>query len=506
VSRQVRATLGGLPALYAGLAVAALALVTVPRLNLLAALLVTLLLVLIGLRQPAALCLLLVPAVALGSLAQRSVGQLRAGATDILVGAMAVVLFIWALQRRDAWQGALAQPGTFVRARIAAAWHRSRPVTALVAALLAYLAVIVLSALVASHRSLVAKEAIKWAEVLVALLYSTIALREPHERTWVAWIVVATGVLEALIGNGQYVLATGSFGADGSTLRVFGTFLQPNPYAADLNLTIPFALALAWMHPRVEARWLAAGASMLLLFAEWLAGSRGGWLALAAALLVMAVAFLRIEKAALAAGGALAVLAGVTTATHLLPARLTHSALHALRLDGVSLNAPLNDANFSSVERLAHWVAGGRMFLAHPILGVGAGNYDAAYARYAAPGWPDSLGHAHNYFINAVAETGALGGLAFLAVVVAAFWLAGRAIGAARRELAVRAGLAGLTLLWGRAAPDYAPALAALGVVVAVTAQSLVDDVFVHAMELQIALVLGLAASALLRHGRAVDA
>jgi O-antigen ligase len=138
------------------------------------------------------------------------------------------------------------------------------------------------------------------------------------------------------------------------------------------------------------------------------------------------------------------------------------------------------------------------MFLAHPLLGVGAGNYDAAYARYAAPGWPDSLGHAHNYFINAAAETGALGGLAFIAIVVAAFWLVGRAVVVTRRKVEAHPWRAGVVALWHGAAPDYPLALGALGVMATVTVQSLVDDVFVHAMELQLALVLGAAASVLL--------
>jgi O-antigen ligase len=412
---------------------------------------------------------------------------------------MAVSLALLAFRSRGGWAPALARPGALVRGRVSAAWQRSRPVTALGAALVAYLAVILLSALVASNRSLAAKEAIKWAEVLAVMLYTITALHAPRQRAWVALCIVATGVVEALIGNGQWVLATGSFGADGSTLRVFGTFAQPNPYAADLNLALPFAVAYALLHPRLEARWLAAGACALLLFAQGLAGSRGGWLALVAALLVMAVVGLRIEKPALAVAAPLAILVGVAWAANLLPAKVQHAALHALRLDNVSLAAPLNDANFSSVERLAHWVAGGRMFLAHPILGVGAGNYDAAYARYAAAGWPDSLGHAHNYFINAAAETGAIGGLLFVALTVAALWLTGRAVVVARRGLPARPLLAGIATLWQGAAPDYAPALAVLGVVVAVTVQSLVDDVFVHAMELQIAVCLGLAAGIVLR-------
>ncbi|HEV2235706.1 MAG TPA: O-antigen ligase family protein [Ktedonobacterales bacterium] len=499
MSRPTRSPFGGLLTFYGALALCAVAALAVPRLSVVAGLVAVALLVVISQRQPAALCGLLVPAVAFGSLAQRALGPLRAGATDLLVGAMAAALILRAFQSRGEWAVAVGRAGVQLRARARAAWQRSRPVTALVGTVVAYLVVIVLSAAVAFNRSLVAKEAIKWAEVLVALLYAIVALRQPRQRAAVAWVIVATGVLEALIGNGQWVLATGSFGADGSTLRVFGTFAQPNPYAAYLNLATPFALAFALLHPRLEARWVAAGAGALLLFAQGLAGSRGGWLALAAALAVMAVAALRIEKPALAVGLPLAALGGIAWATNLLPAKLQHAALHALRLENVSLSAPLNDANFSSVERLAHWVAGGRMFLAHPILGVGAGNYDPAYARYAAPGWPDSLGHAHNYFINAAAETGAIGGLVFVALIVAAFWLAGRAVVVVRRAVGARPWRAGIGALWQDAAPDYAPALAVLGVVVAVTVQSFVDDVFVHAMELQLALCLGLAATILLR-------
>jgi len=59
------------------------------------------------------------------------------------------------------------------------------------------------------------------------------------------------------------------------------------------------------------------------------------------------------------------------------------------------------------------------MFAAHPMLGVGAGNYDAAYAKYALSDWPDALGHAHNYYINVAAETGILGFVAFLALTAA---------------------------------------------------------------------------------------
>ena len=49
-----------------------------------------------------------------------------------------------------------------------------------------------------------------------------------------------------------------------------------------------------------------------------------------------------------------------------------------------------------------------------PWLGVGFGNYGAAYEEYALINWPDPLGHAHNYYLNLVAEIGFIGLGAYL--------------------------------------------------------------------------------------------
>ena len=124
------------------------------------------------------------------------------------------------------------------------------------------------------------------------------------------------------------------------------------------------------------------------------------------------------------------------------------------------------------------------MFRAHPLLGVGAGNYDAAYAQYKVPGWDESLTQAHNYYINAAAETGVLGLLALLAIVAVALWLAWRATRATDLR---RAGMAALAGVDARAL-----AIGAAAVIAALCVHNLTDDLFVHAMELQFALTLGL--------------
>jgi O-antigen ligase len=231
---------------------------------------------------------------------------------------------------------------------------------------------------------------------------------------------------------------------------------------------------------------VAAAASALLVYAELLAHSRGGYLGLGAALVVLVAVGWRRERLAgwaIVIGAPLLVVAWVT---HLIPRSVQASVLNqvgSFQLDDAALCGHVNDANYSALERLDHWVAGLRMFAAHPLLGVGAGNYDQAYARYAASCWPDALGHAHNYYINAAAETGVLGLLAFLA-------LTGAALVAGWRATHVPAGS-------GRLAPSPQVQMArvfALGffaAIVTLIVHNLTDNLFVHAIELQFALSLG---------------
>ena len=87
----------------------------------------------------------------------------------------------------------------------------------------------------------------------------------------------------------------------------------------------------------------------------------------------------------------------------------------------------VNDANFAIIERLAHWQAAVEMIRAHPWLGIGFGNYAAAYPAYALIRWPNPLGHAHNIYLNMAAETGLIGLLLYLLLWIVIGLQTGRA-------------------------------------------------------------------------------
>jgi O-antigen ligase len=417
-------------------------------------------------------------AVAFGSLAPLGVGKLRAGVTDVLVAGLVALGVVW-LWRSPAAREAIARPLDWAR-RL---WRAEPQALALLCALLAYLSVIVLTITVAITRAQVIKETLKWSEALMVVLATWLFIRTERQAVWLGWGAIIAGVAEALLGCAQYVLATGLLGPGGASIRVFGTFDQPNPYGGYLNLSLPIALALTLCGRDPRMRWVAGGASALMLFALYLSGSRGALLGLVAALVVLAAVGWRIERPTIIALLVGAPLVAIAWLAHLVPIRIEEKLLAQFRVNDVSLTAQLNDANYSTIERLAHWVAGLRMFRAHPLLGVGAGNYDAAYQRYKVPGWDESLTHAHNYYINAAAETGALGLLAFLALIGVALWVAWRATRATDWRRGAHGALAGVDA--------RAVAIGCGAVVVALCVHNFTDNLFVHAMELQFALTLG---------------
>jgi len=327
-------------------------------------------------------------------------------------------------------------------------------------------------------------EWLKWGEF--ALLY--LVASQFLSRRQIGWVVAAlfaAGLLEAGLGAYQFLRQVGpkEFVLMGRFMRAYGTFNQPNPYAGYLGYLVPVAASLAlgglgrwWQRRQWHDFWLGlacALVALLLTVGIGMSWSRGSWLGLGAALAV--VICLRSKRAApIVAVGFIAVAVGLAVlGTSWLPAsvaqRLSDLDLYAANVDLGRVE--VTDDNFAVLERLGHWQAGAAMFSDHPWLGVGIGNYAVAYPAYAPPHFYDPLGHAHNIYLNFLAETGVLGGTAFVALWLAAFWLAWRT---ARST----------------AGNDAALALGVLGTLTYLTVHNLFDNVFVAHMQLQLAVLL----------------
>ncbi|HZU12707.1 MAG TPA: O-antigen ligase family protein [Chloroflexota bacterium] len=334
-----------------------------------------------------------------------------------------------------------------------------------------YLVAISLSALAGLdwHSSL--KEIVKWAEMLVIYLAAVRFLRR-RDVPFVLAALIAAGVSQAILGYIQFLFGLGpeAFLQHRLFLRAYGTFDQPNPYAGYLNMIIPFSLVLGALPGR--GRGLSWAAFILMVGALLASQSRGALLAfLVASTIVCSVLWSR--AAAMARLGLLALAAGGWLASFgLVPLGPFQKLINAVGLNVTFSN--VTNANFSAVERAAHWLAGVRMFSAHPLLGVGIGNFGLAYPRYHPRGWYASLEHAHNYYINVAAEAGVVGLGAYLLVAGSALWYSYRAIRLATDRF------------------SFVAALGLLGVLVATDFHNVFDVLYVHGLVALLGLLVAL--------------
>lgn len=278
-------------------------------------------------------------------------------------------------------------------------------------------------------------ESLKWLSILLVALFTYAHVGNGRWRLFAAAVVIAA-VANALVGI--YIFFGGS-GADhlaiaGRFFRAFGTFGQPNPFGGFMGLALPLSLMLAlnffqhWTKHRAAVYALAtivsAIAVLLISAAIVMSWSRGAWLASAASIVVMLLLWPRTGWLRVGLLIALPV-GGITlwTADLLPPAiteRITSAATEYFAFDDVR-GVDITSENYAVVERLAHWQAALNMAQAHPF-GVGLGAFNAAYEEHRLLNWQQALGHAHNYYLNVLAEVGIIGLIAYLGTLATWFW------------------------------------------------------------------------------------
>jgi N-acetylmuramoyl-L-alanine amidase len=308
-----------------------------------------------------------------------------------------------------------------------------RPPAALAAPLAAWIcANVVSSAATGLWTHTLAMRMVDVALFLVALS----ALGAPAARRRLAAAVVIAATLDAALAVAQYVAGPAVMPLVGATSRrwyAFGTLGVPNWVGA----LSAMALAPALVGP-ARRRALAVP---LLVTSLAVTGSRGAWAGAAAGLAVVRPYLDRRAWTGVAASVVLGALV------------LTGLGAPVARTDGGSIAA-----------RRVIWSATVGVVHAHPVVGAGPGGFAGAFADALealvtrAPRLGADAGglvdHAHDVVLHVLAETGVVGLLAFLAVVVA---LGARGVTAARGDRDRRA---------------------ALGTLAAVLVYGLVDDPF----------------------------
>lgn len=395
-----------------------------------------------------------------------------------------------------------------------------------------FLGVALISTLGALSLQSAAKEWTKWAEMFAIYVYAANTLDTAKMRRALLMLFIA-GISEAAIGIYQFTFRVGpdGFALFGRFMRAYGTFDQPNPYAGYLALIIPVALGVVTAvasqkssrerggtsaalrkvksqngaEPSVNREQLAVNRERsrgLLLTVDWrlltdygflfaaaialavmltallMSWSRGAWLGVGAALVVVVVVQSRRAFVLSVIAAFVLTVVILLSSINIIPNAIAERFAGVGDYFGVFdvRGVKVDDSNYAIVERMAHWQAAIEMWAARPLLGVGFGNYAAAYPAYALPLWSDPLGHAHNYYLNVAAEAGTLGAVAFGLLWGAVFWQAWRTVHNTRgMEHPIAAGL--------------------LGMIVALMIHNGFDNLFVHGMAVQVGIGLGMLAA-----------
>jgi O-Antigen ligase len=289
-------------------------------------------------------------------------------------------------------------------------------------------------------------------------------VRTPSTMRNVVWTLLIVGAF--LGGLSIYQAATGTYSNDyfgfaqsdatndlGVTVkgltRLAGPIGEKNRYAQIMLMLVPLALFQAWSERRRLLRLAAYGVAILASGAVILTFSRGA--AVGFALVVAIMVLLRYIKLwQLFLVGLLAV--SMLIAVPAYADRLT--TLSAI-VDTVTGNDAGSQADNSILSRATENLAALNVFSDHPIVGVGPGQFPQYYRQYAdviAISVKAEDRQAHNLYLSTAAETGILGLICFVMVLLVTLWQLAKA---RRRWIGRRTDLANLVTAFSLSVVTY---------------------------------------------------
>ena len=250
---------------------------------------------------------------------------------------------------------------------------------------------------------------------LLVLFLAVQAFRTLKDWRSFVWFGMFFGFLVSLFAILQHVTSNGKlywFREIRSGGLPFGPYVNRNHFAGFAELILPLALVPLVLGRVRRERWpIVALLAVLPIGALFLSASRGGMVSFAAELGVLAlVMFLRRTMGKQMLAGV-----GVLLVALLLVSWLGIGQI-LQRLSTVQLLEVT--AGKRASMRADTW----RIFLDHPLVGTGLGTLQVVYPPYETFYDGKIVNHAHNDYLEALAETGIAGGLCcawFIGVLLA---------------------------------------------------------------------------------------
>jgi O-antigen ligase len=240
------------------------------------------------------------------------------------------------------------------------------------------------------------------------------AFRERKDFEYFAAFLMTFCFGVSLLGIAEFFTANGKLYWTRSTpgdVAFFGPYVNPNHFAGFVELLLPMGMALLAMRGvRRDLIPLAGLFTVLPAGALIMSGSRGGILSLLfeVGLLMFVTWSLRARKSRLGTFGFFVL--GVLALVGWLGAGRAVEKFSHVKAGEVTL-----------ARRWSMVKGASDIFLAHPIVGTGLGTLVLAFPQYENSYDARVVDHAHNDYIEILADTGILGGLCALAFLILLF-------------------------------------------------------------------------------------
>jgi O-antigen ligase len=260
-------------------------------------------------------------------------------------------------------------------------------------------------------------EVLKWGAYILLFFLALESFRTEDHLKQLVWFVLSLGFAVSLFAIVQHFTFNGKlfwFVSVPDGAAPFGPFVNTNHFAGFVELIAPLGVALLLFPSRRRQR---ENVIFLLLFtiipagAVVLSASRGGivGLLLELALLLFLSRAHQIGRKQLLGAAGIAVLAG--SFTFWLGVSAAVQRFEQLTRGGIA-----RELRVSMYEDT--W----RIFADHPWVGTGLGTLVAVYPQYASFYDGRTVDHAHNDYLELLADTGLMGGLCGLCFIALLLW------------------------------------------------------------------------------------
>lgn len=223
-----------------------------------------------------------------------------------------------------------------------------------------------------------------------------------------------------------YIHSQHGFTKDTSVWVMFPFFKEHTSYGAVIAMYLPVSFAFAFLlKQNVNLKVLAGVVFTILLVGVILSFTRAAWVSLIAALGLMAVVVLKVRPSILIVLSILLCIGVYMKWGDIMQKFEKNDQVssdnlteHVESISNVSTDA-------SNMERVNRWKSAIRMFEERPWLGHGPGTYMFLYAPYQKPYEKTiistnagDMGNAHSEYIGPLAESGFIGALSVIAIVL----------------------------------------------------------------------------------------